>query len=70
MNGGAELSGMPSALYYTWDEEKGETDVAAAIPVKDFVEDADVEKTDVPGGLCLLIDYFGPYDESGEAHGL
>jgi len=33
-NAKAEMTGMPSGLYYTWEPAKDMTDVAAAIPIK------------------------------------
>ncbi|MCB0620847.1 MAG: SRPBCC family protein [Saprospiraceae bacterium] len=62
-------TGAPSGLYYSWDEENQQTDMAAAIPTSgqaDFGEQ--VTTIEVPAGKALVIDYYGGYSGSGEAH--
>lgn len=55
--------GIPIAVYYKYDEEKGEADVAAAIPVdakKDFGKEFTL--INLPAGKAYLIDYYGDYN--------
>jgi len=61
------LSGAPSGLYYTWDMENNMADMAAGIPIEG---DADIEGFDLikVEGDALLINYYGSYGGSAEAH--
>ncbi len=64
-----EMDGQPCGLYYKWDEENGEADMAAAIPVKKAADLGDGMKAiSIPGGKALLIDYYGSYEGSTDAH--
>lgn len=63
---GDKVAGMPSALYFTWDEANQISDMAAVVPVKEAVPGFD--KFDVPAGKALLINYYGAYDKVGDAH--
>ncbi len=57
----------PSCIFFTYDESKKETSCAAAVAVAK----GDVkgwEKFDVPAGKVLLIEYFGAYEKSANAH--
>lgn len=65
---GAQMTGAPSGLYYTWDEQTGKTDMAAAIPVSGPVQIADTEMITIPAGKTLMIDYYGDYEKMGDAH--
>lgn len=69
LKAGVEMDGAPSALYYSWDEKAGMTDVAAAIPVKSEVA---VMKHDtlisLPASRAAILDYYGSYDNLEEAH--
>jgi effector-binding domain-containing protein len=65
---GVEMAGAPSGLYYTWDEENGTTDMAAAIPVAAPTEVAGAQVISVAAGSALKIDYYGPYEGMGAAH--
>ena len=68
-NSGAKMKGMPCGVYYTWDEEKKETELAASIPVDRPVKASEnVSYFDVKGGKALMIDYRGPYEEAEKAH--
>lgn len=65
---GLEMGGMPCGLYYTWDESKGETDAAQAIPVRvpkrlDGFQSITLEQEE-----ALLIEHYGSYDGLGGAH--
>ena len=63
-----EMAGMPSALYYNWDEEAGTTDLAPVAPLAEPVELAEFETTTIPAGPALQIDFYGSYDNLGEPH--
>lgn len=65
---GIEMAGMPSGLYFTWDEAKQETDFAAAIPVKTNAALKGFTTFEYPAGTTLSVDYYGLYDKIGPAH--
>ncbi len=65
---GIEMAGMPSGLYYTWDEEQQESDMAMGIPTKEKVEVDGFTAITLPAGKGLLINYYGPYEKIGDAH--
>ena len=67
-SGGAEMTGQPSAIYYNWDIENGVTVMAAAIPVDKAVSAKGVEAVNFPGGKALIVDYYGSYENLGDAH--
>lgn len=54
-------------LYYEWDEENGETDLAAGIAVTEGPDAADTPLTTI-GGKALKIEYWGGYAGSYDAH--
>ncbi len=65
----AEMAGMASGLYYTWEPDKDMTDMAAAIPIKnDVVAPAGLTLLSVPASKALTIDYMGGYGGLGKAH--
>lgn len=63
-----DVAGMPCGLYYTWDEEKGVTDVMAAMPVSEPVTLKDFQTITLPAGRGLQVDFYGNYDNLGNAH--
>ncbi len=65
-----EMDGPPSGLYFTWDEQTKTTDMAAAIPVKKgtAVNGGKIQTIEVPAGKAFVIDYYGSYTGTGEAH--
>lgn len=63
---GLEMVGMPSAVYYEWNEETQEADLIAAVPVKDGSIDGFVGET--VDGRALVIEYKGSYDGLMKAH--
>ena len=66
----AEMAGPPSGLYYTWEQEKNMTDVAAAIPIKNDVKvPKGLTLFVIPASKALTIDYMGGYTGLGSAHG-
>ena len=65
---GASMTGAPAGIFYSWEPEKGLSDMAAGIPVRRKVESDNVETINVPGGNALSIDFYGPYEEIELAH--
>lgn len=62
-------AGPPSGLYWSYDEEAGTTDMAAAIPIAEEKKlGSGVQVFTVGGGKALVIDYLGDYTGLGEAH--
>ena len=59
---------MPFGLYFTWDEENQQTEMAAAIPVSQPTTLAPFESFEVKEQKALLIDFYGPYEKLGDAH--
>lgn len=63
-----EMDGMPSSLFYSWDDVNGKTDMAVAFPLK--------EPTNIPGtiaqtisdGKALVVDYYGDSDKMAPVH--
>lgn len=66
---GIAMDGMPCGLYYVWDESGKKTDMAFAIPVKTKAEIPGFQTIELPAGTVLTIDYYGPYEGVGAAHG-
>ncbi|MGB0430460.1 MAG: SRPBCC family protein [Bacteroidia bacterium] len=67
---GYELDGMPSAIYYNWDEENQQTEVAAAIPIKGLgVQMGGYETITVHPGLACQVQHYGSYDSLSTVHG-
>ncbi|MDX1476583.1 MAG: SRPBCC family protein [Saprospiraceae bacterium] len=65
---GVQMNGMPCGLYYSWDEENEETDMAAAMPVARAFEGKDMEVIRLPAAKAAVVDYYGDYDNLGAAH--
>jgi effector-binding domain-containing protein len=62
-------SGPPSGVYYKWDEQNGEAELAAAIPVSDpKAKVAGYETISLPASKALKVEYYGAYDKSMDAH--
>lgn len=64
----AQAIGMPKAIYFTFDEKTMMTDVAAVMEVANGTKLEGVEKFETPASKVLLIEYFGAYDKSQNAH--
>jgi len=65
---GIETDGMPCGLFYKWDEVNGQTDMAAAIPVKKGVSLKGLMSTTIDERKALQVDYYGDYSGTGAAH--
>ncbi len=63
-----EMQGAPAAIYFKYDEEKGETDFAAVFGIKTKMETKEFEVFQIPSSKVLLIEYYGAYDKSANAH--
>lgn len=64
----SEPIGMPSAIYFSFDEKTMVTDVAAVMEVANGTKLSGVEKFETPAGKVLKIAYYGAYEKSGDAH--
>lgn len=67
-NKNIEMAGMPCGVFYSWDEEKGTTDLAQSIPVSKILDIDGYTSLEVAGGKALLIDFYGDYAKTIEAH--
>lgn len=68
-NAGYEPTGMPSALYFSWDEEAGTTDVAAAMPMgPSEVGLVGFETFNLAQGPAFVIDHHGDHEGLPAAH--
>jgi effector-binding domain-containing protein len=65
---GMQPAGSPSGIFFRWDEKTGMADLAAAIPVSGNGTVSGYESISTPGGKTLMINYYGAYEKSGEAH--
>lgn len=66
---GCKPASMPLGLYYTWDMEKGTTDLAAAVAFTgDCKAPAGMEVITLPAAKSLTMDYMGGYGGLGQAH--
>jgi effector-binding domain-containing protein len=54
--------GVPSGLYYSWDEQNTNTDMAAAIPVRGSLSGEGIEMIHLPAQTAYMIDYYGDYE--------
>jgi effector-binding domain-containing protein len=64
----AQPIGMPKAIYFSFDEKTMMTDVAAVMEVANGTKLEGVEKFETPASKVLMIEYFGAYDKSANAH--
>ncbi|PHR48872.1 MAG: hypothetical protein COA32_05255 [Fluviicola sp.] len=63
-----ELDGRPSGIYFVWEPEKGQADMAAVMPVKGLSKDFNEFETFELGGKALKIVHMGSYDDLAEPH--
>ena len=62
--------GVPTGLYFAWDEKNQETDMAAAIPLLEgssFDNDT-IQFLQIPASKALYIDYYGAHNKSMDAY--
>ena len=68
---GMKMKGYPSGFYYKWDMSKMQTDMAVAMPVESAQNVKAPYKTEkVEAGKALVVDYYGPYENSQSAYDL
>lgn len=63
---GFEVVGQPSGLYFEWNEESQSCELLAGIPVADGAVDG-MQSASL-SGKALLINYYGPYEGTMNAH--
>ncbi len=63
-----KMIGSPSGLYFSWDEKNRKGIMAAAIPVNKNIRMNDVITINIDPGIAYYVDYYGPYDQSANAH--
>lgn len=59
-------TGNPMGIYYSWEEDKGQTDMAVALPVSGPVKG--MEMVDLPESKAYTIKMNGGYGQSYDAH--
>lgn len=58
-----------AALFYTWDTVAGKSDLAMAVQVKDASKaSGEFSAVTLGKSKALLVDFYGPYDKTGQAH--
>jgi effector-binding domain-containing protein len=62
--------GSPSGLFFVWDEQNQQTDMAAAVPVAQgtALSDTSIQIVDIPGSKAVYVNYYGAYDKTTEAY--
>lgn len=63
-----EQTMAPSAIFFKWDQEKGESDCAAVACVAKDTKIKGWETWAIPASKVLQIAYYGAYDKSVNAH--
>jgi len=63
-----EPVGAPKAIFFTFDEKTMMTDVAAVMEIPADKKLDGFEKFESPAGKVLMLEYWGAYDKSGDAH--
>jgi len=64
----AKCTGPAASVYYTWDEKTMSSDMAAAMPVNKKVAGDEITMIELPAATAYVIDYYGAYEASGDAH--
>lgn len=65
---GLEFDGSPSGIYFSWEPENGQADMAAVIPVKDLEGKIEDFETFELGGKALKLVHMGSYDDLDKPH--
>ncbi|MCB0515001.1 MAG: SRPBCC family protein [Chitinophagales bacterium] len=60
--------GFPSGIYYSWDEAKGETDMAVAMPASKEVQGKNITMANFPPQKVYMTEHVGAYEKSAEAY--
>ena len=62
--------GPPCGIYWKWDEENEQADMAAAMPIGGDATDAgDISVISFPASNVIMVDYYGAYDKMGGVYG-
>lgn len=66
----ANIAGQPCGIYYDWDEENQQADVAASIPFSSDNDNLDFGKYETISlsGPALKLAFYGDYEKLGDAH--
>lgn len=67
-NEGISTIGVPTSLFYTYDEFKKETDMAVGVQVLNPVNIKDLSSESLPAQNAVIVDYFGDFSKTGEGH--
>jgi len=59
---------VPAAMYFSWDDDAGQSEMSIAIPVSEGEAPEGFEIVQFPAGECLFYDFYGPYEKTGAAH--
>lgn len=62
------MPGMPCGLYYSWDMENQQTELAACVPVAQKSELPGLSSFELPTTNALLVEYYGDYSGLEKAH--
>jgi len=66
---GAQATEPPCAIYYSVNEVRKETDLAAAIPIQGLEKELEgFEKVIIPKSKVLALTYYGSYENMGTAY--
>ncbi len=60
--------GAPKAIYFSFDEKNMVGDIAAVMEFANGTKLTGLEKWETPASKVLLIEYYGSYDKSANAH--
>jgi len=62
--------GVPTGLYFSWDEKNQLTDMAAAMPAEPGKKPQHelVRVVGIPASKAVFLDHYGPYDQLSGAH--
>lgn len=63
-----ELNGMPSCLFFKYDDENNMTDMAAAIPITEDIAVQNTTNYSIPAKSAVQIDYYGDSSKTANAH--
>jgi len=63
-----EMEGKPSGLFYSYNEKKGISDMAAGIPIAEMVNIADANSEVLPPAKAAVVDFYGDFSKTEIAH--
>jgi effector-binding domain-containing protein len=56
------MIGLPTGIYFTWDQQQMTTDMAAALPVRGNLKGEGIEMIHIPAQTAYMVDYYGSYE--------